>query len=72
MNERDGGYHLSLCCDSNRQGNLTHQYYALFGKEYITWMGLAEKWQELLSRLSDPQVLEKGVCTHFFPVVYSC
>ena len=51
---------ISLSYTSNREANLTHQYYALFGKEHITWMGLAENWRKLLTQQNDPEVLEKG------------
>lgn len=38
-----------------------HQYYALFGNEYITWIELAEKWRDLLSQQDDPKILENGI-----------
>ena len=69
--ERDGkeeqrGSLTSPTFETCRDANLTHQYYALFSKEYVSWMVQEESWRDLFSGDCDPQLLEKGSHSNIF------
>lgn len=51
-----------LCCTFHlyRKANLGHQYYSLFGKEYVKRRYLLGQWRELLNQPEEEQVLEDG------------
>lgn len=61
-NERESDLNIVHTLHTCRKANLTHQHYALFGKEYLVWSRLAGDWRDLLSHQDDPQILEKGTC----------
>ena len=43
-----------------RSANLTEQFYALYGKEYVIRQRLAEEWKELLALPAQEQTMERG------------
>ena len=44
----------------HRRGNLTEQFYALYGKEYMIRQRLAAEWKELVRLPEHEQTMERG------------